>query len=98
MIWDSFKAAARGFVINYVSHKKKSFQSQSDQLLDKIKILENAYYRSNSETSLKNFIDAKFTFNKLTTETASSYLLKSSSRYYGGQNKMGKLLANYLKI
>lgn len=34
MIWDSFKAAARGFVINYVSQKKKSFQSQSDQLLD----------------------------------------------------------------
>lgn len=94
MIWDSFKAAARSFIINFVSQKKKFLETQFAQLLNKIKQLEYTYYQSN-ESSLKNLIDAKLTFNRLSTDAASNYLLKCSSRYYGGQNKMWKLLANF---
>ena len=37
-------------------------------------------------------------FNETSTQQASAFLLRQNSRYYGGQNQSGKLLANYLKF
>lgn len=47
---------------------------------------------------MQEHVCAKLNFNNVTTDNAASVLLRSSARYYGGCNKVSKLLANYLKF
>lgn len=98
IVWGAFKASARDFIINFTSKKRREARERTQILLANIKRLEHSYYSSKSSSNLSALIDAKFQFNKITTNNASNFLLKSSAKYYGGQNKAGKLLANYLKV
>ena len=47
---------------------------------------------------LSDLIKSKCELNKITTNNACNTLLKIKSKFRGGSNKAGKMLANYLKI
>lgn len=98
VIWDSYKAAARDFIISYTSKKRHASRKLATDLFARIKALEHEYYTSKSRDCLSSLIAAKLKFNKESTDNASLFLLKSSAKFYGGNNKAGKLLANYLKV
>ena len=74
------------------------YEQKSAENLNKIKKLEYGYYNSKSDILLHDLFKEKMKFNEESSQLASAYLLRQNSRYYGGQNKSGKLLTNYLKI
>lgn len=96
--WDAFKASFRAFTIAYSAKKNKLLNANYNETLQKIKNLEHAYFSSKSFSTLQDLNTAKSTLNKIATVDACNILLKIKSKFNGGQNKAGKLLANYLKI
>lgn len=97
-VWDAFKASARGFIINFMSRKKKQALSHSTSLLKQIKDLEHQYFSTNCPDTLSLLVKAKMQYNKLSWNSACNFLLKFNAKMYGGRNKAGRSLANYLKV
>lgn len=94
LLWDTFKASARDFILNNVFSLKKSHAKEHIALLSSIKSLQHQYFSSKLLSDLHNLVQAKLKCNSLSTNDAASILLWKSVRYYGGGIKQ----VNYWRI
>lgn len=95
-LWESAKAYIRGFIISYVSHRKKTLLLKQNELEADLKMAERAHESNPTRTNLNRIQTIKAALNSILNEKASRSLFYQRQRLYQYGNKPSKYLARLL--
>lgn len=95
--WEAFKAYIRGHIISYTSSKSKEQRKKRQHLEEKIKTLEEQFFRNKNSSLEKELWLLKAQYNKESADRAASNMLRLNQSFYEQGEKPGKILAWQIK-
>lgn len=97
ILWETFKAFARGIIISYASYEKRQREKRIAELLSQISQLDQTYASSPSPDVYKQRLVLQSEFNNLSSTVAEDLLFKCRYTLYEQGDKASKLLAHQLR-
>uniref|UniRef100_A0A8C5N7I9 Reverse transcriptase domain-containing protein n=1 Tax=Gouania willdenowi TaxID=441366 RepID=A0A8C5N7I9_GOUWI len=93
IVWDTYKAYMRGMIISYTSRRKKERAAKQLEIENKVKLLEETYYKTRSEATLIELKSTRTALNNLITRKAERDILFTKQNFFELANKPNRLLA-----
>uniref|UniRef100_A0A8C5HT91 Reverse transcriptase domain-containing protein n=1 Tax=Gouania willdenowi TaxID=441366 RepID=A0A8C5HT91_GOUWI len=93
IVWDTYKAYMRGMIISYTSRRKKERAAKQLEIENKVKLLEETYYKTRSEATLIELKSTRTVLNNLITRKAERDILFTKQNFFELANKPNRLLA-----
>uniref|UniRef100_A0A8C5G1I7 Reverse transcriptase domain-containing protein n=1 Tax=Gouania willdenowi TaxID=441366 RepID=A0A8C5G1I7_GOUWI len=93
IVWDTYKAYMRGMIISYTSRRKKERAAKQLEIENKVKLLEETYYKTRSEATLIELKSTRTALNNLITRKAERDILFTKQKFFELANKPNRLLA-----
>lgn len=98
ILWETSKAYMRGQLISFVSNLKKRELSHTNDLLCRIKDIDDRYALNPDPSLYTDRVKLQASLNLTTTNAAMVQLLKTKQRFFESGDKAGKLLAYQARV